>query len=140
MDVRISNTIVFLIINFHKTSWVQNIELVKRCTYHLFLQQGQKVCMNFFIKSSHPWKRTNIWNSHFFQSCPKKAIWQWKEVQKLFVAFCSFFSCSLTVVHRSRQRKSGGRQWKSSRADKHHSWAKFKIVLLRKPVRKFYYF
>ena len=28
----------------------------------------------------------------------------------IFVAFCSFFPCSLTVVHR-------GRQWKSSRAD-----------------------
>ena len=27
-----------------------------------------------------------------------------------FVAFCSFFTCSLTVVHRGRQRKSGGRQ------------------------------
>ena len=27
-----------------------------------------------------------------------------------FVAFCSFFLCSLTVVHRGRQRKSGGRQ------------------------------
>ena len=34
----------------------------------------------------------------------------------LFVAFCSFFPCSLTVVHRDRQQKSGGRQWKSSRA------------------------
>ena len=50
-----------------------------------------------------------------------------------FVAFCSFFPCSLTVVHRGRQWKSGvdnekalvltnstvfhrGRQWKSSRA------------------------
>ena len=37
---------------------------------------------------------------------------------KLFVAFCSFFPCSLTVVHRGRKQKSGGRQWKSSRADK----------------------
>ena len=27
-----------------------------------------------------------------------------------FVAFCSFFPCSLTVVHRGRQQKSGGRQ------------------------------
>ena len=26
----------------------------------------------------------------------------------IFVAFCSFFSCSLTVVHRGRQQKSGG--------------------------------
>ena len=27
-----------------------------------------------------------------------------------FVAFCSFLPCSLTVVHKGRQRKSGGRQ------------------------------
>ena len=27
-----------------------------------------------------------------------------------FIAFCSFFPCSLTVVHWGRQRKSGGRQ------------------------------
>ena len=26
------------------------------------------------------------------------------------VAFCSFFPCSLTVFHRGRQQKSGGRQ------------------------------
>ena len=28
----------------------------------------------------------------------------------LFVTFCSFFPCSLTVFHRGRQQKSGGRQ------------------------------
>ena len=39
-----------------------------------------------------------------------------KKSKYIFVAFCSFFPCSLTVVHRDRQRKSGGRQWKSSRA------------------------
>ena len=27
-----------------------------------------------------------------------------------FVAFCNFFSCSLTVSHRGRQQKSGSRQ------------------------------
>ena len=27
-----------------------------------------------------------------------------------FVAFCIFFPCSLTVFHRGRQQKSGGRQ------------------------------
>ena len=37
-----------------------------------------------------------------------------------FVAFCSFFPCSLTVFHRGRQQKRWGRQWKSSRADKQH--------------------
>ena len=30
--------------------------------------------------------------------------------------FVAFFQCSFTVVYRGRQRKSGGRQWKSSRA------------------------
>ena len=30
-----------------------------------------------------------------------------------FFAFCTFFPCSLTVVHRGIQRKSGGRQWNS---------------------------
>ena len=29
------------------------------------------------------------------------------ETSFLFVAFCSFFPCSLTVFHRGRQRKSG---------------------------------
>ena len=37
---------------------------------------------------------------------------------KLFVAFCSFFPCSLTVCERGRKQKSRGRQQKSSRADK----------------------
>ena len=40
--------------------------------------------------------------------------------QSLFVAFCSFFPCSLTVFIQGRQQKSGGRQQKSSRADKQH--------------------
>ena len=39
---------------------------------------------------------------------------------KYFVAFCSFFPCSLTVFIQGRQQKSGGRQQKSSRADKQH--------------------
>ena len=39
---------------------------------------------------------------------------------KFFVAFCSFFPCSLTFFHRGRKQKSGGRQQKSSRADKQH--------------------
>jgi len=39
---------------------------------------------------------------------------------KQFVAFCSFFPCSLTVFIQGRQQKSGGRQQKSSRADKQH--------------------
>ena len=38
--------------------------------------------------------------------------------QNVFVAFCSFFPCSLTVFIQGRQQKSGGRQQKSSRADK----------------------
>ena len=37
-----------------------------------------------------------------------------------FVAFCSFFPCRLTFFHRGRKQKSGGRQQKSSRADKQH--------------------
>ena len=37
-----------------------------------------------------------------------------------FVACCIFFLCSLTVFHRGRQQKSGGRKWKSSWADKQH--------------------
>ena len=28
----------------------------------------------------------------------------------IFVAFCSFFPCSLTIFHKSRQQKSGGKQ------------------------------
>ena len=31
----------------------------------------------------------------------------------MFVAFCSFFPCSLTVCESSRKQKSGGRQQKS---------------------------
>ena len=41
-------------------------------------------------------------------------------IEQWFVAFCSFFPCSLTVFHRGKQWKSGSRQWKSSRADKQH--------------------
>ena len=41
---------------------------------------------------------------------------EWKILQYYFVAFCSFFPCSLTVFHR-------GTQWKSSRADKQHCFS-----------------
>ena len=41
-------------------------------------------------------------------------------IHSMFVAFSSFFPCSVTAVHRGRQRKSGGRQQKSSRAVQHH--------------------
>ena len=55
-----------------------------------------------------------------FKQCAKH--WKYNLVLQIkhlfFVAFCSFFPCSLTVFHRGRQQKSMGRQWKSSRADK----------------------
>ena len=54
---------------------------------------------------------------------PSFTVWSVSSniVQEItFVAFCSFFPYSLTVVHRGRQQKSGGRQQKSSRADKQH--------------------
>ena len=54
---------------------------------------------------------------------PKPLFLSWQKTSYLkrhFVAFCSFFPCSLTVFHRGRQQKSRGRQWKSSRADKQH--------------------
>ena len=41
-----------------------------------------------------------------------------KKPKSPFVAFCSFFPCSLTFFHRRKKKKSGGRQQKSSRADK----------------------
>ena len=47
---------------------------------------------------------------------PLSYVTNLKKSQKTFVAFCSFFPCSLTVFHRGRQQKSRGRQWKSSRA------------------------
>ena len=48
--------------------------------------------------------KITIYNIFSCHSC----IWG-----QFFVAFCSFFQCSLTVFQRGRQRKSGGRQWKS---------------------------
>ena len=67
----------------------------------------------------------NLHHHWFFFVCPCRQLCYKchpiiKIGKKLFVAFCSFFPCSLTVVHRGRQRKSGGRQWKCSRADKQH--------------------
>ena len=46
----------------------------------------------------------------------------------MFVSFCSFFLSSLTVVHKGRQWKSGGKQQKSSRAGQHT------VVLISKGV------
>ena len=50
----------------------------------------------------------------------------------MFVAFCSYFPGSLTVVHKGRQQKSGvrqqksgGRQQKSSRAGQQNYFFKF---------------
>ena len=40
----------------------------------------------------------------------------------IFVAFCSFFTCSLTVVHKGRPWKRRGRQWKSSRAGQQNNF------------------
>ena len=40
----------------------------------------------------------------------------------VFVAFCSFFPCSLTFFHRGRKQKSGGRQQKSSRAGQQNNF------------------
>ena len=37
----------------------------------------------------------------------------YEQKEKKFVAFCSYFPGSLNVVHRGRQQKSGGRQPKS---------------------------
>ena len=50
--------------------------------------------------------------------CPLKPFlnkipnfWAWADnLDRYFVAFCSFFPCSLTVFHRGRQQKSRGRQ------------------------------
>ena len=39
-----------------------------------------------------------------------------------FVAFCSFFPCSLTVFHRKKKQKSRDRQWKSSRAEQQNNF------------------
>ena len=55
------------------------------------------------------------WLSHFF----RVTILDFN-LSFLFVAFCSFFPCSLTFFHRGRKQKSVGRQQKSSRADKQH--------------------
>ena len=69
--------------------------------------------INLAKKSSRLEKRSVVWN-----------IQQWTILvplaRFLFVAFCSFFPCSLTVFIQGRQQNSGGRQQKSSRADKQH--------------------
>ena len=39
-----------------------------------------------------------------------KTPYHYLKVDIDFVAFCSFFPCSLTVFHRGRQQKSGNRQ------------------------------
>ena len=50
----------------------------------------------------------------------KSVDYELKSYTISFVAFCSFFPCSLTDFIQGRQQKSGGRQQKSSRADKQH--------------------
>ena len=69
----------------------------------------------------------HIWILEQFFCCPKRPalprhikVWVSFELFGILVAFCSFFLCSLTVFHRGRQQKKGGRQQKSSRADKQH--------------------
>ena len=66
------------------------------------------------------WINMNLSFFSTFHQATKKFNATGKSKELLFVAFCSFFPCSLTFVHRGRQQKSGGRQWKSSRADKQH--------------------
>ena len=75
--------------------------------FHSFLKYGTKI--RYFVRFS----------CIYCLPFPNRKSLNYKP-GKYFVAFCSFFPCSLTVFHRGRQRKKGGRQWKSSRADKQH--------------------
>ena len=60
-------------------------------------------------------KKSQCQNLHSMtlHSSQKKKNIYFLLITPIFVAFCSFFPCSLTVFHR-------GRQQKSSRADKQH--------------------
>ena len=64
------------------------------------------------------WINMNLSFFSTFHQATKKFNATGKSKELPFAAFCSFFSCSLTVSCnlRVRQWKSGGRQWKSSRA------------------------
>ena len=53
---------------------------------------------------------------------PKLNMDDFSVLDSSFVAFCSFFPCSLTVFHKGRQQKSGGRQQKSSRAGQQNNF------------------
>ena len=74
------------------------------------------ICLAINLSNLKLWNKTK--NVNNFMRSEKTAS------KFLFVAFCSFFLCSLTVFHRGGQQKSGGRQWKSSRADKQHCFPK----------------
>ena len=58
---------------------------------------------------------------------PGRGARYWSRDQLPFVAFCSFFPCSLTVFHRGRQWKSGGRQWISLEVDNRITFSYFSL-------------
>ena len=66
---------------------------------HMTLCQAEYIISrtSFYLKMSH---LNNFGHLLANESC----------VESGFVAFCSFFPCSLSVFHRGRQQKSGGRQ------------------------------
>ena len=71
------------------------------CKFHAFLSSALSKKCGFC-------KFYELINLDSYLRCVE--IGQSEELDKIFVAFCSFFPCSLTVVHRGRQQKSGGRQ------------------------------
>ena len=82
-------------------------------TYDLTQPLHAQGCYNFDFNNTNFLNETN---GTAVQKVPLNLL-KWF-CYSVFVAFCSFFPCSLTFFHRGRKQKSGGRQQKSSRADK----------------------
>ena len=91
---------------------------------NFFFQNFSNFLMFFCFLGGYKFLQAWNWTQIFKIDLKILNIWQ----QIWFVAFCSFFTCSLTVFHRGRQQKSGGRQWKSSRAGQQNIFPNFSLI------------
>ena len=95
--------------------------LLKEFLLSLYHQSTFCLYMHMYISTLYSMLTQRIFTTYFWfkHSSEKNASLKFMFTPQItFVAFCSFFPCSLTVFHMGRQQKSGGRQQKSSRADK----------------------
>ena len=94
------------------------------------LQSFSKLLLQFYLKCHHWYHANSLVKLRFSDGCRRRSV---NYGVKTFFKESSYFTNSTALQIYWSQKK-----WKV--VNKSHSWAKFKILLVRKLGRKFYYF